>query len=166
MSENDAIRLDREGKIEAAAAAYEALISSGDFSNTELVNLIVIYWQSTDYGFSLGKGLSSDFMAHAGERLNSFFRRIDKDRFPDASVAFWRRYIAWADYGSELTNQYCYQLLRLNPQYLEPAMYIFSSTNGQECRPEAVKLLAQCAMESTTRSKYIESVLLAVMKLR
>ena len=155
----DALEADRTRNIEAAAVEYEAALID-DFSNLPMtVNLLVLYWQATDYGFSLANRLPKEFMAKSGTRLAQLIEGA-KQRFPGRPEAFfWTKYIAWADLGDAFEAGECRALLEEYPDYLEPAMLLFSLTRGVEAVGAAKELLNRCHEDGTTRSRYVASVI-------
>jgi hypothetical protein len=163
MTFDDALRLDREGRMEDATLAYEALLSHDPRNVTAIVNLIVLYWQATDFGVSATRDLSTSFVARAGERLQELLASANERFAEDPQVWFWRKYIAWADLGVPLDVQDCRNMLRLRPEYLEPALVLFSSSGGTEAEAEAAQLLNQCSQVGTARCRYVTSVIQGVL---
>lgn len=166
MMLNEALAADREGRTEAAAAAYEGALASDPTDLAATLNLAVLYWQATDYGLSAVEQLQPEFVAHAGKRMRELLESA-KQRFADhPEVLFWTKYVAWADLGEPFEAAECRELLRRHPDYLEPAMVLFSMSGGTEAEPEAMQLLEKCSKERTTRCRYIASVLNGVLKRR
>ena len=157
MKQKEAAMAERNGEILRAAELYEA--SLNDASEEALINLAVLYWQMTDYGFSTTLRLSPEVVERAGLRFNEVLDEAARKYPGSAAVAFWRRYIAWADLGDPFDAEDCRQLLRENPEYLEPAMYLFSTSQGRESEREALTLLAQCQRLGTVRARYVASVI-------
>jgi hypothetical protein len=160
----EAIRADREGQIEKAAMLYEEALSAGERDPGAFLNLAILYWQATDYGFSTEKRLDPEFVVRAGTRLQELFRDASRAYPENAELEFWRKYIAWADLGEEFPIQDCRQLMFENPTVLTPAMYIFAQSQGREMRDEAVELLQKCREDGSTRAQYVVSVVEGVMK--
>ena len=164
MSLEQAIASDRAGDIVAAADLYEQVLDRGGATLQALLNAIVLYWQATDPGLSAAKKLSAAFIDRASKRMTELLAQAER-AFPESTeVAFWSRYIAWADLGEELSPNLCRELLRRDPACSVPAMFIFSQTNGAECEPEARGLLARCQQDQTARSRYVASVIAGVLK--
>lgn len=165
MNLNDAISLDRQGDLKGASLAYEDVLKEDPGQYVALVNLIVMYWQMTDFGFLSGNNISPDFVHHASKRLRYIINH-DSNPIFNPDYIFWKKYIAWADLGAEFDLEECRRLLRIEPDYLEPAMFIFSVSGGRECEVEARILLKRCVAEGTVRAKYVESVLRGTMQRR
>jgi hypothetical protein len=94
-----ALAADRAGRIEEAAQLYEQAVAASASPLFVLMNLAILYWQATDYGFSTGNHLAHDFVARAGRRFGEGLGEAAR-RFPQsAEPRFWQKYIAWADLG-------------------------------------------------------------------
>jgi len=50
MTLDEALAADREGRTQDAAAAYERCLLSQSADVTPWINLVVLYWQTTDFG--------------------------------------------------------------------------------------------------------------------
>lgn len=158
MIEQDAAAAEEKSDFVSAAELYEKAVVKGAPLDT-LINLAVLYWQATDYGFWTGHHLPREFVDRAGERMNEILD-IAAQRFPGApEVEFWKRYIAWADLGEELDPDDCRRLLQQKPDYLEPSVYLLSATREQEYRTQAQRLLEHYRGQRTTRAKYITTVI-------
>lgn len=166
MTLSKALEADRNGQIERAADEYESALANDANDLVATVNLLVLYWQSTDYGFSLAHRLSQPFIANAGTRLAQLLN-IARERFPECpEVLFWTRYIVWADRGDAFDVDECRVLLKRYPDYLEPAMALFSLSQGKEAADMAIELLNRCRADNTTRSRDVSSVIEGVLKRR
>jgi hypothetical protein len=160
MKQNDAALAEQNGDILRAVELYEAAMD--DLSEDALINLGVLYWQMTDYGFSTSLRLPPAAVERAGARAADVLDEAAR-RFPQSTaVLFWKKYIAWADLGDPLDPEYCRELLRQDPGYLEPAMYLFSTSQGREKEYEALTLLARCRQIGTVRASYVASVIESV----
>jgi len=162
----EALAADRQGRIQDAAAAYEGVLLSTPNDLTATVNLVVLYWQATDFGVSATKRLPPAFVASAGRRFRELLEAAQK-RFPNQpELLFWARYIAWADLGDPFEPAECRELLCHHPEYLEPAFALFSRSDGTEAEAEAMKLLDRCSETPTARCRYVASVINGVLKRR
>jgi hypothetical protein len=166
MKLSDAIASDVQGQTQEAAAAYEGILRSNPNELEATLNLMVLYWQATDFGISAIAQLPPEFVAFAGRRLRELLDLVPK-QFPSRpEVVFWTKYIAWADLGVPFQPEECRDLLRDHPQYLEPALVLFSRSGGDEAESEAMQLLERCATERTARCRYMVSVIKGVLKRR
>ena len=164
MKRDEALAADRSGKVADAAALYEAALLEDQLDATTVLNLIVLYWQSTDYGFSSAMGLSSGFVDTAGNRFLELLDYANK-RFPwNHEVLFWSKYIAWTDLGEDLDVLSIRAIVEKHPTYNEPFMVLFFISDGSEFEREAVMLLNECLEIGTIRCKYVISVINGVLK--
>jgi hypothetical protein len=162
MTHREALEADRMGDnkqtIARAAELYEQAIASGDMVLDTLINLAVLYWQITDYGFWSALDLDGDLVTRAGSRTNEILT-LAQQRFPDAPEhRFWSKYIAWIDLGEDFEVSECRRLLADFPGYLEPAIYLFPATQRREGREQVLALLEQCSGENTCRVRYVRAV--------
>jgi hypothetical protein len=163
MSVSRARAADRAGHIEVAAALYEEALAAGDHSLELLLDLALLYWQSTDTGLAAAMNFTA-FFDRASHRFPQLLEEAVR-AFPRSTAArFWRRYIAWADLGEPVDVEECWQLLREDSTVLVPAMHIFAASDGREAQTEAQALLRQCREDGTTGARYIVSVIEGVMK--
>lgn len=161
---DEARAADADGRTEDAARLYEAAIESDPSQVDPLVELVVLYWQATDYGAWKGKGLGPQFVGLAGKRWRELLDQA-KVKLPGSpAIQFWRKYIAWADLGEVLDPGECRDLLRAHPEYLEPAMFLFAASQGSECETEARSLVRACEHVGTSRCRYVVSVIAGILK--
>lgn len=154
-----AIRLDREGKLASAARAYEDLLEAHVKSGEVLANLLVLYWQATDFGFWTTKGLSPEFVDVAGRRLWTMLSWEDSSLVRLPEYLFWSRYIRWADLNEGFSFDECISIMREYPDYPEPAMFAYAASEGRQMKREAEQLLESCSTIGTVRANYVTSVL-------
>lgn len=159
MKLSDAIEAEQAERFEEAARLYEALIRQEHPPLEGFVNLLVLYWQVTEYGFWVDSDLELGFVKYAAERLSEMLKSEAGQLSDNPQVDFWVKYIRWADYGGALEVGECRKLLREHPEYLEPAMFVFSTTQGADCEKEAVELLKACREINTCRTRYVASVI-------
>lgn len=159
MRLEDAEAAEREGLLEKAADLYEEAIAEGSASLCTFLNLIVLYWQVTDFGFRAGMNLPLAFVKRAGERFRELLS-LARARFPGSTeVVFWSRYIDWADLGTPLSTSECEDLLAANPADLTPALFLYSHSEGHRFQAEAMRLLDAYRGRGTLRAGYIVSVI-------
>lgn len=166
MSIVEATLADRAGRIEEASALYEEAIAASAPPLFALMNLAILYWQATDYGFSTGSNLARPFITRAGVRFGELLSEAAK-MFPQSvEPRFWQQYIAWVDLGAPLSPQECRDWLAQDPSVLIPSMHLFVVSRGSECADKALVLLDECRADGTIRSKYIASVIEGALKRR
>ena len=164
MSRSEARAADRAGDLECAAARYEEALAAGDHSLQVLLDLAVLYWQSTDPGLAAAKKLGQDFLTTAGRRTPELLEEAARAFPGSTAVRFWNQYIRWAELGEPFDVEDCKQLLREDPTFLVPAMHVFATSQGQGMQLEAHELLRQCREDGTTGSRYVVSVIEGALK--
>jgi hypothetical protein len=157
MTHAEAIDADRCGKVVEAANLYEGLLENA--TEDLLLNLAVLYWQTTDYGFWTALQLPKEFVARAGVRFPEVLSEAQRRNPASPAVQFWQKYIAWIDVGTDFDPNDCRKILQEHPEYREPALYLFSISQGKDYANEARALLAQARESGTTRARYVASVL-------
>jgi hypothetical protein len=159
MTYDEAVRIDEQGKLAEAAMAYEKYLESNPSDVEAILDLAFVYWQATDGGVAADQHLPMSFLDLAEARWKQLFRQA-KEFHPERSdVAFWEKYILWADLGEPLEENECREFLRRQPQYPDPGFALFSWSGGTEAREAAQQLLRRCSTSSTTRCRYIVSVI-------
>lgn len=164
MTFEDAIAADRDGRLLDAAGLYEGLLASKLHSLEVFLNLVVLYWQITDFGFWTAKGLSEEFVKRAGNRLQDLLNKDFKKYQDSAEVTFWKRYILWTDLGEPFSTADCVMLLESDESVIVPVMFLFAESEGKQWREQALELLDQCRANGTTRAQYVQSVIEGVLK--
>jgi len=159
----EAIQLDVAGRYAEAADAYEEVLLADGACVPARVNLTVLYWQVTEFGFSAGHVLPGEFIQRAADRLHVLLADVDQEVATGPEMQFWKVYISWADHGEPLPVERCLQLLADYPAYLEPVLFVFGATEGSQYREEALELVQQCPREATVRNRYVESVLASAL---
>lgn len=87
-----ALLLDLQGNVQGAIAAYEEAIVTHTIDEAGYANLIVIYMQCLDYGFSTEHGLSDDDISKADCRLWEL-RMESKSLLGESyEILFWEQY--------------------------------------------------------------------------
>lgn len=164
MTLDDARKADREGRLIEAATLYEEALSEGRLPVDALMDMAILYWQATDYGYWTGKELPLAFVRRAGIRFREILE-LAQAQFPgSAEPVFWQRYTRWADVGEPLAEAECIGMLQEDPTSLVPSMHIFATSEGRSHSQEAMRLLSDCKARETTRTKYISSVIEGVLK--
>ena len=163
MTLTEARAAEREGRDEDAADLYERALAGGR-QRDAMLDLAVLYWQATDYGYLAAKKLRAEFVSRAGKRFPELLREA-ASAFPDSTeVEFWCRYIEWTDFGGPAPTNACAELLARDPTTLAPAMHLFSVSQGRQCRSEASALLRASEGLGTARARYVVSVIDGVLR--
>lgn len=164
MSLREAILPDRRGDLASAANQYEQELTKGRPTLHVLLDLAVLYWQTTDVGLAAAQGLTPELLATASTRFPTLLAEARR-RFPERTAPrFWQKYITWADLSEPFGAEECMGLLREVPSDLEPAMHAFAISQGTPAQAEAAMLLRACREAETTRSRYVASVIEGVMR--
>jgi hypothetical protein len=163
MTRAYALTADENGWYQQAAAGYEAALLSNPADLEATVNLTVLYWQAAHDGSCASGSVSADFRSHAARRLPELLESASHRFAGSAEVTFWKKYIAAAGSGESLDCGECRQLMREHPDYLEPAFVVFAMSAGEEAEPEAMRLLAGCSEQPTTRARYVTSIINAAL---
>ncbi|MCC4616713.1 hypothetical protein LL972_12010 [Xanthomonas campestris pv. asclepiadis] len=164
MSFNEAVEFERINEVTKAAECYERVLNECPKDLGAFINLLVLYWQSTDYGFSLSSRLPASFVLVAGNRLAEMLGDMPSNFSGEPEFNFWVKYIAWADLGGHFEVEECYEMMRRKSGYYEPAMFIYAATAGEQAVSEVDKLLELVRSQSTARERYIYSVVMGVKK--
>lgn len=161
MSVAEALAADRRGDLVHAADLYEQIAAEPTCSLEVLLNLACLYWQATDPGNPAGR--DRGFFERAAMRTPEILTRARNEPPTSGDAWFWHRYVAWADLGEPLTVEDCRELRTRDPSSLMPALYLFTQSNGREAAAEALVLLEQARRDSTSRARYVRSVIEATL---
>lgn len=164
MSFARALRLEAGGDFAAACSAYEETLAAGGRDIDGYINLLVLYWQMSEYGFSAANGLDRRLVAGAGERRSAMLRQPPGWVSETAPYRFWSRYIRWADFGEPFEVEECIDWLKKVPGYSEPAFFVFSASAGRRFGDEAAALSWRIQSDPTIRAKYVRSVIESVRR--
>lgn len=159
MTLEAAIEADKGGFYEEAARLYEENIVSEHPNLEAILNLVILYWDSTDVGTITYHNLSGEFIAKAAQRIFEVLE-LGERLFPEnTEIKFWKRYISQIDLGDELPSELCRKWLIKDPTSLIPAMSLIVRSQGKETANEAKMLYAIHKNSSTARSRYILSII-------
>lgn len=155
----DAIQKDVNGDFVGAADCYERVIQQDSSSLVAYLNLSVLYWQCTDFGFNAGHHLDIDFIHKAGERYPTVLHEAS-EHFPSHSeVKFWRLYCDYITLGEPPFDEECEQLVSDKNDSLVPYFYLYSAYQGGKYEQEVDQLLEQSLKCLTVKNEYIISVI-------
>lgn len=165
MDVEQALQLDMVRNMVGAAEAYEHVLQADPANLSVLLNLLAIYWQSTDYGISASLSLPVEFIVVSGQRLSELMSYLKERYSDDPAAQFWTMYVGWTDYGGELDLELCRRLLKDYPSYLEPVMPLYMQGVDGEFGEKVDRLRNDCRTNSTERCRYIASVLTSHLNL-
>ena len=125
-----------------------------------LADYMTFCWQACEPGRVATLDLSDAAFTKAADRLQDLLVAASHERYRWTAPDFWRRYIAWADYGDEFCFDVadCRTFLQRNPAYIEPSFYLFSAGRDDNMQSLAMKVLEQCE-QPTLRNQYVRSVI-------
>jgi hypothetical protein len=141
-----------------ALAEYRRRLA--DHANDELIaDFIVFCWQAVDPGRVATLDLSDELVDACADQLSELLKLATTTCGKWSAPLFWKRYIEWADLAEVLSIDECKLFMHRSAEYVEPAFFVFLASGGAEMRSEAMILLAQHSDATTTRSRYVRSVL-------
>ncbi len=159
MSLPEALKADREERIQDAAKLYEHALKVSPTNLLALINLIVLYWVSTDMGFYAARHLPDEFVRRAGNRYRELIDQARRQVPEEPAVEFWSRYIASMDEGVEFSAIDALAMRDINPDYLEPELILYEGQEDGDRALSAGTLIEQCRGEGTVRANYVKAVL-------
>lgn len=160
MTFETALELDISGQIEAAAEAYEEVINSQNGPVAAYINLACLYWECTDFGFSVGHGMEPSFMENAGKRMYEVLEEARKKFGDQPEILFWRLYFDFTYLGEDMPPvAKCLELVELPEATLVPYFHVYVQTMATQYLPQARQLLELAKKEKTVKNRYIISVL-------
>lgn len=159
MSLTGAVRRDMDNDLVEAADCYEQIVQAECAPLEAYLNLSVLYWQCTDYGFNTGHNLSVEFIHKAGERYQMLLQEADRCYPYHPEVRFWMLYCDYVTLGEPPFVEDCKKLVAATRELLVPYFYLYSAYNGQKYQEQANRLLDECLKHPTVKNKYIISVI-------
>ena len=156
-----ALRLDAEERPREAAAAYEVAIEVADSDLETYLNLAVLYWVATDFGYAGYHKLENAFVERAGRRDHEILDEGERRFGSNNEIDFWRYYFDYVSLGEAARPGHCKTLAERGPS-LVPYFHLFELADGRRHRDEAKELLALFDPPETERGRYIYSMLPAL----
>lgn len=159
MTLNQARDADRQDRPQEAADLYEEVIQREPGSRDAMLDLALLYWEATDFGYQASRRLPQAFVDRAGRRFTELLAQA-RQAFPeDAEIEFWYRYVPWAHLGEPFPVEDCQRLFARDPSNLAPVLYLFAQDSSETYQAEAVGLLRQSKDKGTLGARYVQSVL-------
>jgi hypothetical protein len=150
--------LDTQERPVEAAEAYERAIAEEDATLDLYLNLAVLYFVCTDFGYQAYHHLSDEFIAKAWDRAFKLLDEAESRFGPDSEITFWRRYFRFVRLGDDPFIEEC-ERLALSGSLLVPYFYLFGYTGEEKHREQAQKLYESVKNGSTEKQRYIRSIL-------
>ena len=161
---SEAIQLDIDQQIEAAASKYESVLTDPDAPIEAFINLAFIYWESTDYGFNAAHHLSPEFIQRAAHRYRQILAEA-RGRFGDnPEISFWEKYFDYVSLGEPPFVDDCYTWLRQGNAPEAIYVHLFAELRDPRHIPHLYSLLRQSENMPTTKNRYIAGVIQALLK--
>jgi hypothetical protein len=158
MAKEKALMLDAQDVPVEAAQAYEEAVAASDADFETFMNLAVLYFVCADEGYAVHHRLSADFVNYAWDRAYELLDEAESRFGKQSEIAFWRHYFRFVVLGEAPFIQTCKHLLESGDS-LVPSFYIFTSPGGEPYRAQALKLFELVKAETTTKQRYIRSIL-------
>jgi hypothetical protein len=163
MSYAEALAADRAGRLTEAADAYEQQIANGERSLELLLDLASLYWQATDIGTITALDIPRAFLNRAYARCRELLTLASSMYPHDREALFWEQYIRFIDLNGVLDLDALREMVRADPPTLVAVLPLFGESEGLSFVAEAQQLLDLARSHGTTRSRYVSSVLEAIM---
>lgn len=141
-----------------AAWAYELSIQRGDSDLDEHLNLAVLYFTCTDFGYATHKGLDPEFVVECSDRSQEILDLAEERFGSHPEIEFWRRYIRFVELGEEHFEAKALALAATG-ETLVPYFYLFAYLDENRFRNEAEELMNLTRDGSTARKRYVRSIL-------
>lgn len=151
-----ASKFDAQDRPIDAVKAYEKAITEQDADLETFLNLAVLYFMCTDYGYIAHHKLSNEFVEKAWKRANEVLKEAESKFGKQAEIDFWRYYFRFVVLGDKPFIEIAENLSRSS---LVPYFYLFTSPRGERYRQKAQQLLELVRDGTTAKKRYIKSIL-------
>lgn len=141
-----------------AALAYEIVLQQYEANLDTFLDLAVLYFVCTDFGYSAHHHLLPEFSAKAYERALEILDKAEKRFGQETEISFWRQYFQYVVLGDEPFVETCEQLVHSGSSLI-PYFYLFTSLKGEKYRPQAQQLFEMVKDGATAKKRYIRSIL-------
>ena len=157
---NEAVEKDEQGNLIEAIDLYERCLSCNEAAPLDAyLNLVLIYWQMTDFGFNASRNLDPELVRKAGERYK-FLLKGAAEAYPgNAEVRFWQLYCDHVSTGTGDIENECRTLIGNHSSNNTPALYLYAKSGGSLYKSEAEDLASSCKKCQTFKNRYTLSVL-------
>jgi len=153
---NGGISIEKQAKkLESELAVF--------FEPEIYADLLVLYCQSTEIGFSTENNLPLDFIKYSGQRLSELSEQYMEMYGEIVQCYFWTNYIKWIDWGEEIDLNKLLSLMNKNPKFIEPHIYIYPIFPSKKSE-EMLRVIITKANRKTIRSEYVYSVAVSLLR--
>ena len=158
----DAVVLDAAEKPLEASKAYEEVLAQGGPCIECYLNLAVLYFVCTDFGYLSHHGLPNDFCRRALGRAHELLDEAEHRFGSHNEIEFWRYYFDYAQLGEPPNPLKTRKLLEKGPSHV-PVFHLLMLEPDSSYIAEAEALLREISPPQTERERYIVSVLRSVL---
>jgi len=141
-----------------AVAAYERDLSAGIAGLDTYLDLAVLYLDLLDFGNIAHFQLSDDFAARAAERFFEVLNEAERKCGANSEIDFWRTYFRFMHYGEPPFHEEC-EKTAARGDSLVPYFYLYAYVDSEKYRAKARQLYGLVRDGSTTRKRFILSIM-------
>lgn len=141
-----------------AVWAYELLLQESEASLETFLNLAVLYFVCTDFGYSAHHHLQPEFSSKAYERSLHILDLAEEKFGGHAEITFWKLYFNYVVLGAPPFREECERLVTSN-ESLIPYFYLYAYVDSDMYKMQANQLLKKVQAGQTARERYVKSVL-------
>lgn len=150
--------LDARGTPVEAAAAYEEALAREEADLDAYLDLAVLYWVATDFGFAATEHLDDSFVELAGRRAFKLLDAAERRFGPQDELDFWRYYFGFITLGEPPDAERCRRLMARGSTKL-PVFHLAGLGASEGFEAELAELASWAADGTTERKRYVRSVL-------
>jgi len=156
----EAVEKDEQGNLIKAIDLYERCLSCNETAPLDAyLNLVLIYWQITDFGFNASHTLDPELVRKAGERYKMVLKGANEAYPGNSEVRFWQLYCDHVSTGTGDIENDCRTLIGNQSSNNTPALYLYAKSGGCLYKAEAEDLASSCKKCLTFKNRYMLSVL-------
>ncbi|NKC13805.1 MAG: hypothetical protein GKR94_16945 [Gammaproteobacteria bacterium] len=142
---------DKNRSVREAIGLYEMLVAASEASLTEILNLIVLYFNCMDLGYASAYSVGKEVEATASSRALELISIAEQLFGSNDEFLYWKSMIPFYGWG-EPVPEWCLEG-NSNIPYLYLAREDPTATNIQHVRDLAVDILG---IDESERKRYIE----------
>lgn len=158
-------QFDAQDLLIKASEAYEGLIATGKADIDIYVDLAVLYFVCTDYGYSTYHALPRWFIEKSWKRAHEVLNEATIVFGNEPEFLFWHKYFDFVVLGDSPFDDECQQwVARSNT--LVPYFYLFSVVDTDKYKEQATKLFELVKYGHTAKERYIKSILEPHLKVK
>lgn len=142
---------DKSRSVREAVSLYEKLVDAGEASLTEVLNLIVLYFNCMDLGYASAHSVGKEIEAIASSRALELISIAERLFGSNDELLYWKSMIPFYGWG-EPVREWCLEG-NSNVPYLYLARENPTTTNIQHVKDLAVEI---SGIDESERKRYIE----------